>query len=198
MKKTLIDLQIEGMNCAGCAGKVERALQSVEGVAEARVNLANRTAHVSGISGAESIRALSKAVADAGYKAYPLHSIDRSEQRHQESLKFKTLIRKASTAAAFGLIMMVGMWFDLWPSADTGQNFWIGTGIITLLVMIFAGGHFYTGAVRAILHGNTNMDTLIALGTGTAWAYSMTIALAPDLVMAEARHFYFEAAVLII
>lgn len=198
MKKSEIDLQIEGMNCASCAGKVEKALKSVEGVSEARVNLANRTAHVSGLSGDESVKALSKAVADAGYKAYPLESIDRSEQRQQEALKFKSLIRKASTAAALGLIMMIGMWTNLWPSAEAGQNFWIGTGIVTLLVMIFAGGHFYTGAVRAILHGNTNMDTLIALGTGTAWVYSMTIAVSPDLVLAEARHFYFEAAVLII
>ena len=198
MKKTEIDLQIEGMNCASCAGKVEAALKSVDGVSEARVNLANRTAHVSGLSGDEAVNSLSKAVADAGYKAYPLQTIDRSEQKQQESLKFKSLIRKASTAAALGLIMMVGMWADLWPQIETGQNFWIGTGIITLLVMIYAGGHFYAGALRAILHCNTNMDTLIALGTGTAWAYSMTIAVSPDLVMVEARHFYFEAAVLII
>lgn len=197
-----LDLQIEGMNCAGCAGKVEKALKSVEGVSEAQVNLANRTAHVEGymenIQGDESIKALSKAVADAGYKAYPLESMDRGEQRQQEALKFKSLIRKASTAAALGVIMIVGMWANLWPSAEAGQNFWIGSGIITLLVMIFAGGHFYAGAVRAILHGNTNMDTLIALGTGTAWAYSMLIAISPDLVMTQARHFYFEAAVLII
>ena len=198
MKKAEIDLQIEGMNCAGCAGKVESSLKSVEGVSEARVNLANRTAHVTGLSGDDSVKALSKAVADAGYKAYPLHSIDRSEQRQQEARKFKSLIRKASAAAILGLIMMIGMWTDLWPSVETGENFWIGTGIVTLLVMIFAGGHFYAGAMRAIVHGNTNMDTLIALGTGTAWAYSMTIAVSPDLVMAEARHFYFEAAVLII
>ncbi len=198
MNKSLIDLQIEGMNCAGCAGKVEAALKSVDGVIEARVNLANRTAHVTGISGDDSIQLLSKAVADAGYKAYLLRSLDRSKQRQQEALKFKTLIRKASTAAALGTIMMIGMWADLWPSAETGQNFWIGAGVITLLVMAFAGGHFYTGAIRAIQHGNTNMDTLIALGTGTAWAYSMTIAISPDLVMTEARHFYFEASVLII
>ena len=198
MKKSEIALQIEGMNCAGCAGKVEVALKSVDGVADARVNLANRTAHIGGLSGDEAINSLSKAVADAGYKAYPLQSIDRSEQKQQEALKFKSLIRKASTAAALGTIMMIGMWAGLWPSAEAGQNFWIGTGIITLLVMIYAGGHFYTGALRAIMHGNTNMDTLIALGTGTAWAYSMTIAVEPNLVMAEARHFYFEAAILII
>jgi len=196
--KPEIELQIEGMNCAGCAGKVETALKSVDGVKGARVNLANRTAHVSGDLNEASTTVLSKAVADAGYKAYPLQSLDRSKQRQKEAVQFKKLIRKASTAAALGLIMMIGMWADLWPSAEAAADFWIAAGIITLMVMIYAGGHFYTGAVRAILHGNTNMDTLIALGTGTAWVYSMTIALAPDLVMAEARHFYFEAAILII
>ncbi len=193
-----IALQITGMNCAGCAGKVETALNSVEGVTGVRVNLANRTAHVEGVNGENAVKALSHAVKAAGYKAAPLSTLDRASQQKDEQKKFTKLTRKAAVAASFGLIMMAGSWLDLWPSPEAEQPFWIGVGIMTLLVMVFAGGHYYAGAIRAIWHGNTNMDTLIALGTGSAWCYSMVIVLSPDLVMASARHFYFEAAVLII
>ena len=173
-------------------------MKSVEGATEVRINLANRTAHIEGVSGEKSSNALIQAVEAAGYKAVPLQNIDAASHQREEQQMFANRIRKAGTAGSLGLIMMIGMWFSLWPTAEEGQPFWIATGIITLLVMGFAGGHFYSGAIRAIKHGNSNMDTLIALGTGTAWAYSMFIALFPDLIMASARHFYFEAAVLII
>ena len=192
-----IALQITGMNCAGCVGKVEAALKSVAGVREVRVNLANRTAHIESRDGDDATHALIKAVEAAGYKAAPLSSIDSASRQKDEQIKFTNLIRKAITAGSLGLIMMLGGWLGLWPSFEH-QPFWVGVGVITLLVMLFAGGHYYAGAARAIWHGNSNMDTLIALGTGTAWCYSMAIALSPDLVMASARHFYFEAAVLII
>ncbi|MCF7822478.1 MAG: heavy metal translocating P-type ATPase [Mariprofundaceae bacterium] len=193
-----IALQITGMNCAGCAGKVEAALNSVAGVTEVRVNLANRTAHVGGIDGEDAVKALSRAVKAAGYKAAPFSTLDSASRQKDEQIKFRSLMRKAGSAGLFGLVMMAGGWLDLWPSAEAGQPFWIGVGIMTLLVMVFAGGHYYAGAIRAIWHGNSNMDTLVALGTGTAWCYSMVIVLYPDLVMASARHFYFEAAILII
>ena len=200
MKRPLpeIALQITGMNCASCAGKVEAALNSVAGVTEVRVNLANRTAHVGGVDGEDAVKALSRAVEAAGYKAAPLSTLDSASHQKLEQIKFRTLIRKAGSAASFGLVMMAGGWLGLWPSSEAGQPFWIGVGIMTLLVMVFAGGHYYAGAIRAIWHGNSNMDTLVALGTGTAWCYSMVIVLFPDLVMASARHFYFEAAILII
>jgi Cu+-exporting ATPase len=193
-----IALQITGMSCASCAGKVEAALNSVEGVTEVRVNLANRTAHVEGIDGEDAVKALSQAVKSAGYKAAPLSTLDSASHQKDEQIKFARLIRKAAAAASFGLIMMAGGWLGLWPSSEAGHPFWIGVGIMTLLVMVFAGGHYYTGAIRAIRHGNSNMDTLVALGTGTAWCYSMVIVIFPDLVMVSARHFYFEAAILII
>jgi Cu+-exporting ATPase len=75
---------------------------------------------------------------------------------------------------------------------------WIGLGCLVLLAMYLAGGHFYRGAWKALKSGQTNMDTLIALGTGAAWLYSMVIILLPDLVPASSRFQYFEAAILIL
>ncbi len=193
-----IRLSIDGMHCAGCVSKVEAALKGVEGVAEVQVNLANRTARIDGIEGPEAINALIGAVEKAGYKAKEFVRLDPAVSHQQERARFETLIRKAGVAAGLGLILMLVMWFDVGARIGAGQNFWIGVGVVTLLVMLYSGGHYYWGALRSLYHGNTNMDTLIALGTGTAWAYSMTIAIAPELVMEEARHFYYEAAVMII
>ena len=64
--------------------------------------------------------------------------------------------------------------------------------------MYFSGKHFYIGAWKAFRNHNATMDTLIAMGTGTAWLYSMVVVLFPDLVPAVARHVYFEATAMII
>ena len=65
-------------------------------------------------------------------------------------------------------------------------------------MLVYAGGHFFVGAWRQLRHHSANMDTLIALGTGSAWLYSMLVALFPDSIPSLARHAYFEAAVIII
>ncbi|MES0370916.1 MAG: heavy metal translocating P-type ATPase [Mariprofundaceae bacterium] len=193
-----IDLQIEGMNCASCAGKVEKALSGLQGVTQVQVNLANRSARIDGLKGEEATEALIQAVEKAGYKAAPLSAIDASKQESHEHARFMKMIRKAITAFAFGFTLMAAGWLHLLPTLGESQEFWVTVGIMTFAIMAYAGGHFYSGAVRSIRYGNTNMDTLIALGTGTAWAYSMFIALYSDLIMVSARHFYFEAAVMII
>jgi Cu+-exporting ATPase len=84
------------------------------------------------------------------------------------------------------------------PLTGWGQAFWIVVGVLTAAVMVFSGRQFFVGAWKAFLNHNANMDTLIALGTGAAWTYSMLISLWPELVPELARHVYFEAAIVII
>ena len=74
----------------------------------------------------------------------------------------------------------------------------MGIGLLTIMVLVYSGGHFFTGAWKSAKNHNANMDTLIALGTGTAWLYSMVIVANPALVPAMAQHAYFEAAAIII
>jgi Cu+-exporting ATPase len=81
---------------------------------------------------------------------------------------------------------------------SSGRIFWLTMGAVTLWVLIYAGGHFFRGAWKSFRAHNANMDTLIALGTGAAWVYSMLVVLFPDLVPSLARHAYFEAAAIII
>ncbi|EKN5082822.1 copper-translocating P-type ATPase, partial [Yersinia enterocolitica] len=78
------------------------------------------------------------------------------------------------------------------------QTPWLIVGIITLLVMIFAGGHFYRNAWVSLKNGSATMDTLVALGTGAAWIYSITVNIWPDVFPMEARHLYYEASAMII
>ena len=80
----------------------------------------------------------------------------------------------------------------------SGQVIWFFIGMITLAVLIYSGRQFYKGAWHSFRAHNANMDTLIALGTGTAWVYSLVITIAPDVVPTLAQHAYFEAAVIIV
>ena len=75
---------------------------------------------------------------------------------------------------------------------------WLVVGILTFGVMYFSGKHFYVGAWKSFKNHSANMDTLIALGTSTAWLYSMVVVFAPDAVPLMARHVYFEATAMII
>lgn len=82
--------------------------------------------------------------------------------------------------------------------SDDNRSLWLVIGLITLAVMVFAGGHFYRSAWKSLKNGTATMDTLVALGTGVAWLYSMSVNLWPQWFPMEARHLYYEASAMII
>ena len=197
-KKQQIRLSISGMSCAGCVNAVEMALQGMAGVVEANVNFVEHTASVAGdISAA----ALINAVRQAGYDAAELGGEEAEEAKESiEQAYFRKLLYKTIVAALVGLPLFIGGMSGLFPSldADHGQLVWSIIAVATLAVLIYSGGHFFSGAWSSLVSHTANMDTLIALGTGSAWLFSSIITLYPALVPAEARHVYFEAAVIII
>ena len=83
-------------------------------------------------------------------------------------------------------------------NTTTERIVWLIIGILTLGVLLASGRHFFVGAWKSFLNHSANMDTLIALGTGTAWLYSMVVVFFPEAVPAQARHVYFEATAIII
>ena len=191
-------LAITGMSCAGCVAAVEIALRGVPGVAEAQVNLAERTAQ---ITGRVPVADLIRAVRAAGYDAAELRDeIAKTERDAAEQTHYRRLIRNTVVAGALAAPLMIAEMAGWLPAltTPTGRLFWILTGLLTLAAMVYSGGHFFAGAWRQFRHHNANMDTLIALGTGSAWFYSMLVALFPASVPSLARHAYFEAAVTII
>lgn len=197
MSEQTIRLSVTGMMCAGCVSAVEKALQSVAGVTQADVNLAERTAMVSGsFNPATAV----KAVKDAGYTAAIMQGRAAEEEKEaHEQEQYHHLWKRVWVAGIPGALLMSDMVFGILPGMEgTGRWFWLAAGLITLAVMVYSGGHFYKGAWQQLKHRSSNMDTLIALGTGTAWLYSMLVVLFPNSVPSLARHAYFEAALVII
>jgi len=191
-------LLINGMSCASCVSRVQKALQAVPGVTQARVNLAERTALVMGSAPAAD---LVSAVEKAGYGAEAIEDDAKRRERQQETAQatMKRFRWQAIVALAVGIpLMLWGMIGNNMMVTDANRTLWLTLGIITLGVMIVAGGHFYTSAWKSLRNGSATMDTLVALGTGAAWLYSMSVNLWPQWFPMEARHLYYEASAMII
>ena len=186
------------MSCAGCVAAVESCLAKVSGVESATVNFAEHTAE---IRGDVQTSDLIDAVVAAGYEATELKGSEdeQQEKQAQEQAYYHQLVRKTWAAAVVGAPLMLMMLLGAMPMLEGGGRvFWFVVGLITLGVMVYSGGRFYSGAWKAFQNHQANMDTLIALGTGSAWLYSTLIVLIPNVVPEAARHVYFEAAVMII
>lgn len=193
-----VRLSIAGMMCAGCVSSVEAALKQVDGVEAANVNLAERTALVTGSAQPE---ALVTAVKQAGYDAALMQGRQAEvDKEAAEAVYYRKLWQRVWVAAIPGSFLMVGdMLLHALPHMHgLGRWFWLVMGLITLGVLIYSGGHFFRGAWQQLKHYASNMDTLIALGTGTAWLYSMLVVLFPNAFPSLAQHAYFEAALVVI
>ncbi len=182
-----LQLNIQGASCASCVTKIEAALKQV-----------------SGVMGSSSSHALIKAVEQAGYNA-TLANTDSDEAAIEEKEQadwayYKKLMRDMVIALSLGVpLMLYGLVTgEMSVNTTTERIVWLIVGIMTLGVMVFSGRHFYVGAWNSFKNHAANMDTLIALGTGTAWLYSMVVVFFPGYVPEMARHVYFEATAMII
>ncbi|WP_444911576.1 heavy metal translocating P-type ATPase [Microbulbifer sp. PAAF003] len=192
--------RLSGVNCAGCINKIETAVKAVAGVTDARVNLSDKILSVYGPAEAESCI---EAVRGAGYGAELLRSSEReqrAEQREQTQRHYRQQLWRSAFALGVGVPMMAwGLITDkVSVNTPAEQLAWGVMGLITLAVLVFCGGNFFSGAWKALRHHNATMDTLVALGTGTAWLFSMIVVLVPHLLPEAARHVYFEASAMII
>ncbi|WP_024591617.1 MULTISPECIES: heavy metal translocating P-type ATPase [unclassified Pseudoalteromonas] len=199
-KDTAQNFIIEGANCGSCVAKIEKALNSVQGAQNVEMNFAERTVRVEG-KAREST--LIKAVENIGYSAKPMsNESDQDaldEKAKSDEAHYKKLMRNMILALGVGAPLMIyGLIFDMSVTTDTQRIAWFLVGIVTLVVMAISGKQFYNGAWQAFKNHAANMDTLIALGTGTAWLYSMFVVIAPNLLPQVARHVYFEASSMII
>ncbi|WP_372985760.1 heavy metal translocating P-type ATPase [Marinobacter sp.] len=193
-----VSLSVSGATCASCVNTIEKAMMSVSGVTHAHMNLADNTATATGDADPQ---ALAKAIESAGYGASVIENADEADERKQaeDRRQYRSLLIKMAVSLSLGLGLMIwGMGFGSMMVTEANQTTWLGLGVLTFIVMAATGGHFYTGAWKAFRHHNANMDTLIAVGTGTAWLYSIVVASVPGLLPEMARHVYFEASAMII
>ena len=191
-------LSILGMRCAGCVSAIEGALTGIKGVTAVSVNFADHSAIVIGNADPE---VLIQAVIEAGFDAAIMESFeDPVAQEEQELQRYRLLMKKAGVAGVFGAFLMFAEHFSWLPDigTKTGQWIWPEIALITLSILVYSGWHFYSGAMKSLLLGQATMDTLIALGTGSAWLYSCIVLDYSETLPALAKHAYFEAAVVIL
>ena len=194
-------LVIEGAGCASCFLKIEAALKQTPGVQNAEMNFADRTVLVSGTADSQL---LVQAVESVGYNAKPFEDKPDTdvvdEKEAADRTYYKKLMRDTFIALSLGIPLMTYSIVvdEMTVETNVERLLWLAVGLLTLGVMFFSGRHFYIGAWKSFKNHSANMDTLIALGTGTAWFDSMLVVLVPEAVPLMARHVYFEATAMII
>lgn len=181
---------IEGMSCASCVGRVEKALLKIPGVLAASVNLATESVRVE-LAGAVDTSVLIQALDAAGYPAAlapepsaaaPLHQFDqRQRQDRRDGLK-------VALAALLTLPMLLAMLAD---SAAMLNPWW--QLALASPVQFWLGARFYRAGWKALRSGSGNMDLLVALGSSAAYGFSVV-----QMALAAMPHLYFEASAVVI
>lgn len=185
------ELKIEGMTCASCVARVERALKKVPGVENANVNFATEKATIEAAPGVTSEQ-LEHAVEQAGYGARPVHdehaAMDHSDHLREETPRELTTLKANLWLAAILTVPLVGLSM-FWHPRPMWAN-WLLFALATP-VTFWCGRMFFVSTFKALRHFTATMDTLIAMGTAAAWAYS-TYALFAYAGHHASDHVYFE------
>ena len=178
-------IPVTGMTCAGCSGKVQRSLETTSGVSGANVNLMTGTATVSYDPAVTSPGQLVEVIRATGYGA-ELPTPGRSEEELFEAHEAERAAEMAGlgrklvvSGVAIAIVMLAGM--GLGGHAAGAASRWLQL-VATLPVVFWAGRHFYTRAWNAFRHHSADMNTLIAVGTGAAFAYSVVVTLRRGVV----------------
>jgi heavy metal translocating P-type ATPase len=207
-REDAIDLAIEGMSCASCVGRVEQTLKAVPGVIEGTVNLATSRAHVRYVGGSETVAAMSVALAKAGYPAEPIAdaAVQTDRDREMREAELAGLRRALIVATVATLpIVVVEMGAHLFDGLHHALAGSIGETNIRILMFLLAslvqfgpGLQFYRKGGPALLRGAPDMNSLVMLGTTTAYLYSVVSTFIPSLLPAGLDYTYFEAGAVIV
>ena len=205
---------VTGMSCAACQSHVEKAVNGVEGVSSCSVSLLTNSMSVSGTADPQAVI---KAVKDAGYGA-SLEGANGKAKGHlfesmEEQLgnkKIPLLKKRLISSVIFLLVLMyfsmgVSMWE--WPAPKFLEHNMVGIGIIEMMlsgIVMVINNKFFVNGFKALIHKSTNMDTLVAMGSGVSFIYSfvtllhMTTAGSHEAQMALMDELYFESAAMIV
>ncbi|MFQ4138037.1 heavy metal translocating P-type ATPase [Nodosilinea sp. PGN35] len=201
-------LKLRGMSCAACASNIEDAIRSVPGVEACSVNFGAEQAAVTYDPHQTNLTHIQAAVDDAGYGAQPISddpllAEDDAEQR-ERAARHRDLTRKVIFSLVIGGVLMVGglpmmtgipmPFIPAWL-----HNPWVQL-VLTLPVIAWAGSHFFINAWKAFRHRSATMDTLVAVGTGTAFLYSLFPTFYPQWFLNQglSPDVYFEITAIII
>lgn len=190
-----IELELRGMSCAACAARIEKVLAKARGVHQAAVNFAARIATVEYDSNQISPAQLIALVAKAGYSAYERRGADSDREQQEREQEIKDLGRLALFSGLLTSPLFVTMFFMM-----TGKDGGIFTNpwfqfFLSTPVQFLIGRRYYRGAYLALRGGGANMDVLIAMGTSSAYFYSLYNLFAHP---GTHHNLYFEASAMII
>lgn len=194
--KDEISLTIGGMHCATCAMTVQDSLKEVQGVFDARVNFALGKASVDYDARIASQADLKRAVEEAGYKVLEVQGVLAEKIAREKELRdvFNSLV----LASVFAVpIAVISMTHEFWPEGllgESARNYILL--VLSMPVQFFAGLRYYRGTYWAVRNRRANMDTLVVLGTTSAWLYSLIVTLFPDVT--STHDVYFDTSAVII
>ena len=205
---------VTGMSCAACQAHVEKAVSGVDGVESCSVSLLTNSMSVTGTADPEKII---KAVEDAGYGASPETKGDKADSSLLKNMEARledhetpVLKRRLVSSIVFLIALMyfsmgASMWG--WPVPSFLEHNMVGIGIIEMLlsgIVLVINKKFFVNGFKALLHKGTNMDTLVAMGSGISYIYSvvtllhMTSEHSHEAQMALMDELYFESAAMIL
>ena len=201
MQETTVS--IGGMTCAACVRRVERALQSLDGVAEASVNLATARATIKHNHQWAGLEGVNDLITETGYEYLGIPEEFREDpiaaSREQEIGDLKT---RFAVGMALSVVIFFGSmqhWFPLLMTIPR-QPLLIALFLLTTPVVFWVGSRFFSGAIKAARQGTTDMNTLVAVGAFAAYAYSALATFIPQMFTRSgiAPHVYYDGAALIV
>jgi Cu+-exporting ATPase len=184
-----IRLQLQGMSCAGCASSIEKAVKRLSGVKECNVNFALSQATVAYEPHIINLTQIQQAVTKAGYSAFLDSEEDNDAEKQARIAEQKELTSKVILGGMISVLLITGMlpmmigleilWIPMWL-----QNSWVQFVLVTP-VMFWVGRDFFVGGWKAFQRHSANMDTLVALGTGVAYFYSLFATIFPEILESQ-------------
>ncbi len=200
-----VTLDIQGMSCASCVGRVENALTAGQGVLSASVNLAAETATVRFATGSTTSEAIAALATAAGYPA-TVRTAAQAEPEDRKAEEARTLARRTGVAAILALpVFILEMGAHVIPGMHDLIAGTIGLDashylqfLLTTIVLLGPGRQFYTKGFPALFRGAPDMNSLVALGTTAAYGYSLVATFAPSVLPSGTANVYYEAAAVIV
>jgi Cu+-exporting ATPase len=204
--ETVTAVTVEGMSCASCTGRVERALLALPGAVAASVNLATGRAELRHAVGTVSLAEVEAAVREVGYAPVTTERAADTSRADRHAREEAALRRDLFVAAALAApVVVLDMGGHLFPGFHHALAGWLGAAtlpwlqaVLATLVLAGPGRRFFRVGVPNLLRGHPDMNALVALGAGAAYLYSLVSVAVPHTLPMGAAHLYFEASVLIV
>jgi P-type Cu+ transporter len=208
-ESTQLEISVSGMTCAACSARVERALNKVDGVLEASVNLGTERATIHLDPARTTAAHVKRAIRDSGYGVLETSGgqTRADAEREARAGETETLRRTVLFSSALGLpLLVIAMLPMIWMTAmewqmrllpNMGAWNWIMLALATP-IQFGPGSRFYRSGWKALRAGSPDMNSLVMIGTSAAFLYSLAVTVAPQLFPSSARHVYFEASGVVI